>query len=185
MSYRLCDAGCPMKRRQTRTAPASSEIIDVNDLEKQLATGEPVEYCTIPGFLSRIPHEWMLEDFNRFGDKVTRAADAMQLSWVTTMNKSLGPIRVFAYPFLARVYQIVAAQTPNWPAPEKARAIEEGKSRELRKQEGIRRDLQSVVDQAPPDVQAALGKVVEWLEAEAKKLRAIEQSQPGPQLRPV
>jgi hypothetical protein len=89
--------------------------LDINDFDQLIATGETVEHVTVPGFLRRIPHPWHITDLTRFGDQVGRVAEAMQLSYLTTIQPQLGMIRVFPLPLLQRVYELMAPQF-QWPS---------------------------------------------------------------------
>lgn len=67
-----------------------------------------VEHQTIPGFLRRIPHKWHLNEITRFGSEVGRAADAMQLVFMTPVDGSLGVLRRLS------CSRSSSASTPSW-----------------------------------------------------------------------
>jgi hypothetical protein len=125
----------------------SPAAIDINDFDQLTAiAGETVEHATVPGFLRRIEHPWHIDDLTRFGDKVGRVAEAMQLSYLTTIQPQLGMIRVFPLPLLQRVYELMAPQF-QWPAEplallEGRRALRE----ELKRHERADADLQQIRD---------------------------------------
>jgi len=170
----------PITRGRGAVNPSAG--IDINDFDQLTAAGETVEHVTVPGFLRRIPHPWHIDDLTRFGDKVGRVAEAMQLSYLTTIQPQLGMIRVFPLPLLQRVYELMAPQF-QWPAEplaliEGARAQRE----ELRRAEGAKKHLEAVAANAP---NAAVGEafvtVIDYLENEVNRLRGGTE----PHLRPV
>lgn len=73
-----------------------------------------VEHLSIPGFMSRFQHRWHMDDINRFGKQVGRTAEDLQLAYMTINDRSLGVIRVFPVPLLARIYQLLRGQF-GWP----------------------------------------------------------------------
>lgn len=120
-----------------------------------------IAHATIPGFMRKIPHKWHLDDITRFGDKVGRAAEAMQLSYLTTVDGSLGTIRVFPMPLLQRIYEIMAPQF-NWPTiiEGEMAQIEDGRRaqrEELRKSEQLSLQIEELMSHTddPPVVEAA------------------------------
>lgn len=127
-----------------------------------------VEHLTVPGFLRRIaPHRWHLDDITRFGSQAGRAADALQLSYVTTIDRQLGMLRTFPVPFLMRVYEVMAPKH-GWPA---ATAALPGPGARFRSAAGMagRGELAKHLETLLPVVQgreevlAALEVVLEWL----------------------
>src|ERR1041384_6675246 len=99
MSDPYCDDG-QMKntRRMNRTAKAvkpTTQTIDLRDFDQLAGEALQIEHQTIPGFLRRLPHKWHLNDITRFGDQVGRVSEAMQMAYITAVDKSLGVIRAF------------------------------------------------------------------------------------------
>jgi hypothetical protein len=147
--------------------------IDINDFDQLTAAGETVEHVTVPGFLRRIPNPWHIDDLTRFGDKVGRVAEAMQLSYLTTIQPQLGMIRVFPLPLLQRVYELMAPQF-QWPA--EPLALIDGlraKRDELKRHERSDSDLSSLAERTD-DVEAldSIRAVREHLAKEIARLRA-------------
>lgn len=177
MSDPACsDAGMKQTPRTPRQKP-QSQTLDVNDFE-QFSEGQQelrVEHQTIPGYLHRIPHKWNLDEITRFGREMGKAAEALQISYLTRNDSSLGMIRIFPLPLLRRVYTVMGSQF-GWP-PE-AVALEDGNRSlrdELRRNEGTKKHLELAAEHAPnPIVGEALATVLDWLESEAKRLRGDE-----------
>src|SRR4051812_28044068 len=175
---------CSMKpthsRRSTRparstplapSAPMAEENFD------QIAEAAKIEHLTIPGFLRRISNRWHMEDITRFGDRVGRAAEAMQLSYMTTVDRSLGVIRVFPVPLLQRVYEIMAVQF-GWPQIVEAEvpALDDPRRAQeetLRSHERIMKHLQALLAAAADDIdlQASLAVVLQWLDHDCQAIR--------------
>lgn len=162
------------RKSQLRSA-TTAEAMELHDFE-QLANeqGVQLEHATVPGFLRRIPHKWHLEEITRYGDKVGRAAEAMQLAYMTSIDRSLGVIRVFPLPLLQRVYEIMAPSF-GWPRAAEAELIEDGKRAQretLRKIERADHALGEVTEQSD-NVEAltAFRAVRSVLQGEAAKLR--------------
>jgi hypothetical protein len=178
MSDPLCECRQMSKntRRVGRTAKAvkPNQTIDLHDFEQLAGEALQIEHQTIPGFLRRLPHKWHLTDITRFGDQVGRVSEAMQMAYITAVDKSLGVIRAFPLPLLQRVYEIMAPQF-NWPMIIDAPELEDGRRAQrdaLQKNERLTaqiRDLMSDADE-PPIIEAA-SVILNSLEANAAKLR--------------
>ncbi|MGB8167614.1 MAG: hypothetical protein WCF18_08985 [Chthoniobacteraceae bacterium] len=164
-------------RRQQRPAPVTSAAPAVEQDFDQLAEAAKIEHLTVPGFLRRVSNRWHMEDITRFGDKVGRAAEAMQLSYMTTVDRSLGVIRVFPVPLLQRIYQIMSVQF-GWPqiveaevpALDDPRRVQE---ETLRSHERIMKHLQALLSAAVDDIdlQASLAVVLQWLDHDCQSIR--------------
>ena len=76
---------------------------DFEDMQNPL---DVVEHLTIPGFIRRCPHRFHLMEITRFGDQVGKIAESLQISYLTTIDRSLGMIRLFPVPLMVRVYQV-------------------------------------------------------------------------------
>lgn len=144
---------------------------------QNLSPQEPlVEHLTIPGFLRRIPHRWHLDDINRFGDKVGRAAESMQLAYITAVDRSLGVLRVFPIPLLQRVYEIMAPQF-GWPRIIDAEPPALGDSRKaqretLKAHERVSKHLRDLLGATPDlDIQHSIAVVIQWVEFDCKRIR--------------
>jgi hypothetical protein len=108
-------------RRQTSLTPAPAAAtagIDQQQMIEEFAGMTPeemdIEFLTVPGFIRRVPYRWHLDDITRFGDKVGRVAEALQVAYITRIDRHLGVIRVFPEALLRRVYEILAGQY-GWP----------------------------------------------------------------------
>jgi hypothetical protein len=147
------------RTRATGVKPnVTSQTMSLQDFDELAASQAiQVEHQTVPGFLRRIPHKWHLNDINRFGSEIGRAADAMQLVFMTAVDRSLGVLRVFPVPLLERVYTIQAPQF-GWPAL--APLLEDGsraKREELRRNERLVHELEDLISATdePKVVEAA------------------------------
>jgi hypothetical protein len=158
-------------------AANSNGPIDLHEFESLAA--ESIEHLTVPGYFARFERRWHIDEMCRFGDKVGRAAEAMQLSYLTTIHPQLGMIRVFPLPLLQRVYEIMAPQF-QWPAATPVLEDTKVHRDELRKTEGAKKHLEAAAEHAPLEVREALATVVSWLETETQKLRAVEVTNPEP-----
>lgn len=147
------------------------------DFDQLAAAVLSIEHLTVPGFLRRIPHRWSFEDITRYGDKVGRAAESMQLAYVTTMDRSLGVIRTFPVPLLQRVYEILATQY-GWPriieAPTPALDDSRRVNREaLKAHERMEKHLRAMLESvASDDVQGSIATLLGWMGQEIERLRA-------------
>jgi hypothetical protein len=86
-----------------------------------------IEYMTVPAFIHRQTGMSNFDDMTRFGDRVGRVADAMQLIFQTTMHRQLGPLRAFPRPLLERVYRIMSRQL-GWPELIETPALNDGQA---------------------------------------------------------
>jgi hypothetical protein len=160
--------------RQPNSSRHTGSGLDINDFDQLIAAGETVEHVTVPGFLRRIPHPWHITDLTRFGDQVGRVAEAMQLSYLTTIQPQLGMIRVFPLPLLQRVYELMAPQF-QWPS-EPLALIDTARARrdELKRHERADIDLAGLAEHTDdvdtprvhPAVRDHLGKEMLRLRAE-------------------
>jgi hypothetical protein len=162
------------RSQAVKTGPAH---IDINDFEQFALGAETVEHVSVPGFMARIAHGWALDDMTRFGDKVGRVADAMQLVFITTNQTKLGIIRVFPLPLLQRVYEILSPQF-GWPRIIDAGAlpIEDGRQAlrdELQKAERSLADLSSIAEHTDNvDALQSIQEVRDFLTGKIAELRA-------------
>lgn len=116
-----------------------------------------------------------MQDINRFGDSVGRAAEAMQLAYLTTVDRSLGVIRVFPVPLMQRVYEILSKQF-GWPQVIDASAegddARRGQVETLKAHERVEKHLRSVLavteDQ---NVQRSTNVVLEWIGTDCQRIR--------------
>lgn len=145
-----------------------------------------VEHLTIAGFLRRVPHRFHMDEILRFGDKVGKIAESLQVSYLTTIDRQLGQVRLFPVPLLVRVYQVLAAQF-GWEPMNEVRALEDAGAETLRAHERTRKRLEAVAgDITEPAVAQALQLVLNWLENDAKRLRGEGvNATPPVELRPV
>jgi hypothetical protein len=93
---------------------SSGRVIQDYESVQQPAPEDIVEHLSVPGFIRRVPYRFHMDEITRFGAKVGASAEALQLSYVTRVDRSLGQIRVFPVPLLMRVYQVLARQQ-GWP----------------------------------------------------------------------
>jgi hypothetical protein len=136
-----------------------------------------IAHMAVPEFMGRIPHEWHITDFNRFGDLVGKTAESAHLSYLTKFHRKFGMIRIFPVPMLQRVYRILAPQL-GWPEIIDAEApqLSDGQiaSREaLIAHERVQVHLEAMRDAAQdPSVKTSIGVVLESVEADCQRLRA-------------
>jgi hypothetical protein len=169
------------KRTSSPTAPSStnqrrSQPAFEKDFE-QLSHQDPiVEHYSIPSFLRRIPHKWHIDEITRFGDKVGRAAESLQLAYLTTVDRSLGVVRVFPAPLLQRIYQILSPQF-GWPQiielePPQLDEPRRSQQETLRSHERLLKHVRALLDVTQNvDVQHSIAVVVEWLEHDSTRIR--------------
>jgi hypothetical protein len=142
----------------------------------QLAEAAKIEHLTIPGFMRRVSNRWHIEDITRFGDKVGRAAEALQLSYMTTVDRSLGIIRVFPVPLLQRIYTVLSVQF-GWPQIIEAEvpAIEDNRRAQqetIRSHERFQKHLRLLLEASEEeDVQHSAAVLLQWLEQDCQRLR--------------
>lgn len=165
------------KRNNQSRGNAVADALEIHDFD-QLAGSEgvQVEHQTVPGFLRRIPHKWHLDEVTRFGDKVGRAAEAMQLGYITRVDSSLGVIRVFPLPLLQRIYLFMAPAF-NWPRIVELDYTPDENKREkldaLRRSEKMEQHLRDFTEQVDDtEVLSAAQSVREFLSTEIGRLRA-------------
>jgi len=140
-----------------------------------------VEHLTIPGFIRRAPHRFHIDEITRFGDKVGRVTESLQISYLTTIDRSLGQIRLFPVPLLVRVYQVMAAQFGWEQIVDAPAAMEDRHSAELKANERAKKHLQAAAETANnPVIAQAMTTVLHWLETEAQRLREHEEGTPTP-----
>ena len=165
--------------RNSSPSPASQRRVQSaaeQEFEQLPQSDSIVEHLTIPAFLRRIPHKWHIDEITRFGDKVGRAAESLQLSYMTTIDRSLGVIRIFPLPLLQRVYQIFAVQL-GWPqiidvetpALDDPRRVQQ---ETLRSHERLLKHVRALLAIAENvDVQHSISVVVQWLEHDCHRIR--------------
>jgi hypothetical protein len=135
-----------------------------------------VEHATIPGFLRRIPYRFSMEDLTRFGTKVGKAAEAMQIAFITTVERSLGTIRVFPLPLLRRVYEVMGMQF-GWPKIIEVEipGLPSGginPAETLKAHERLEQYLRGALEMAADDtVQHSITVVLQWLEMDCERIR--------------
>lgn len=152
--------------------PHPMNLQDFDELAASQAV--QVEHQSIPGFLRRIPYKWHMNDINRYGSEVGRTADAMQLVFMTAVDKSLGVLRVFPLPLLERVYTLMSPQF-GWPAIINGEALADGRTTQretLRKNERTAALLQELTERADNvELLTAANQVCEFLKSETEKLQ--------------
>ena len=165
--------------RQTRNTPptaAATRPAVEQEFEQIQSPENIVEHCTVPGFLRRVPNRWHLEDIQRFGDKVGRIAESLHIGYLTTVDRSLGQIRVFPVPLLQRIYDTMAP-TFGWPQildlPAPGLPAQEQANRDaLRSHERLVKLLRALLEAAPNlDVQHSTAVVIQWLETDGERIR--------------
>jgi len=162
--------------RQNGHAPA---ILNRPAIEHDFAHGPApelvVEHRTIAGFLRMAPHRFHLDEIVRFGKKVGDVAESMQLAYLTTIDSSLGVLRVFPVPLMRRVYDILAAQF-HWPQfvePETVEGDAASRREMLRSYDKLSALLRSFMEAAEdPEVQHCTSVVLQRIEVDSEGLRA-------------
>ena len=129
------------RRRQTKPTQPEAVAGFAQQFEEMPDPLTVVEHLTIPGFIRRAPHRFHMDEIMRFGDKVTRIAESLQVSYLTTIDRQLGQIRLFPVPLLERVYAVLATQFGWEPIAEVPRAIEDRHAETLRANERTRKRL--------------------------------------------
>lgn len=173
------------RKPQGREAASSGADLPVRDFDQMSEQQEElVEHQSIPGFIRRIPHQWHIDEINRFGKKMGDTADSLQLAYVTRVDRSLGLIRVFPVPLLVRVYTIMAPQF-GWPAVEEIpRIVDAGQSNrsEAKKQERFLRGLETLTETVDDvEVLESLKRVRDFIRADVEKRRATIDLEPAAQ----
>jgi hypothetical protein len=136
-----------------------------------------VEHRSIAGFLRIAPRRFHLDEMIRFGKKVGDAAESMQLAYLTTTDSHLGVVRIFPVPLMRRVYDVMAAQFHWQPFLEPLEDEETVKRETLRANEKAKRHLQAAVEHANnPRVTEAMVVVLDWMEAETRRLASDDPS---------
>lgn len=164
------------RRRSTKntTAPTATVPGFAQQFEEMPDPLTVVEHLTIPGFIKVAPHRFHMDEIMRFGDKVARIAESLQVSYLTTIDRQLGQIRLFPVPLLTRVYQVMAAQF-GWEPISDVPAIEDRNAETLRANERTRKRLEAVAQAVEnPVIAQAMATVLTYLEGEAHRLRATD-----------
>jgi hypothetical protein len=163
---------------RTATARTARRVSETAEREFEQVEELPIiAHMTVPAFMRRITSKWHFDDITRFGDKVGRAAEALQLSYLTTFDGQLGTIRVFPYPLLERVYRVMSGAHPNWPKivdadPPTLDDVSRVSRETLLAHERVATHLRVVLDAAEDDgVRASIVDVLDWLERDCAKLR--------------
>jgi len=168
-------------KRNTTPSPASTtphrtQAAPEQEFEQLSQQETIVEHLTIPGFLRRIPHKWHIDEITRFGDKVGRAAESLQLSYLTTIDRSLGVIRIFPVPLLQRIYQIFASQF-GWPQiieiePPTLDDPRRAQQEMLRSNERLMKHMRALLAITENvEVQNSIAVVVQWLDHDCQRIR--------------
>lgn len=133
-----------------------------------------VEHLTVPGFIRRAPRRFHLDEITRFGDKVSRVAESFQISYLTTVDSSLGIVRLFPVPLMVKVYTVLANQFHWQPWCEPIDGDGRGPAELLRVTERARKNLQAATEgtEMPPEVATAMAVLVGWFESETRRLGA-------------
>ncbi len=136
-----------------------------------------VEHATVPGFMRDVAMatstRWHMDDLSRFGDKLGRVAEAMQIAYVTAVDRSLGVIRVFPLPLLRKVYGTMARQF-NWPIFPETLALPSNQDSETLGSHARLYQMLKDLEPLAPDisVRGSIGVVLGFLERDAERLRA-------------
>lgn len=178
----------PTHRRRTsktqapRPQPSTGFAQQFEEMPDPLSV---VEHLTIPGFIRQAPHRFHMDEIMRFGDKVGRVAESLQVSYLTTIDRQLGQIRLFPVPLLVRVYQVMAVQFGWEPITETA-ALEDRHAEIIRNNERTRKRLEAVATAVQnPEIAQAMATVLAYLDSEAQRLRGQEAPPAPTHLRPV
>ncbi len=141
------------------------------DYLADLSTAQ-VEHLTVLEFLRRVSHKFHPEYVERFGDKVRRMANSLQLAFVPSINPKLGVIRTYPVPLMQWIYALQAPMF-GWPAlPLELAELAREHREELRQNEGTKKHLQAVIEHSPtPAVKEAVDVVLTWLDGEARRLQ--------------
>jgi hypothetical protein len=172
------------RRRQTKPAepPLQGVAREFEEMPDPLSV---VEHLTIPGFIRRAPHRFHMEEIMRFGDKVGRISESLQVSYLTTIDRQLGQIRLFPVPLLTRVYQVMAAQF-GWEQIVEVPTIEDRNQETARMTEKTGKQLRVVADKVDdPVIAQAMTLVLQWLESETARLQSGEESASAPSPSPT
>lgn len=165
--------------RQPKHEPGQD--LDTRQFEEMPDPRDVVEHLTIPGFIRRAPHRFHLDELTRFGDKVARVAESLQVSYLTTVDSSLGVIRLFPVPLMVRVYQVMATQFHWNPYTEPLILEDGGAAQMLRSSERAKKHLQSIATLPEnPAVTEAMAVVLQWLDEETRRLGGDPAPAPEP-----
>lgn len=158
------------------TNPRPAQPAPEQEFEQLSQQDAIVEHLTIPAFLRRIPHKWHIDEITRFGDKVGRAAASLQLCYLTTVDRSLGVIRVFPVPLLQRIYQILAPQF-GWPQiidaePPTLDDPRRNQQETLRSNERLAKHMRALLAITENiEVQNSIAVVIQWLDHDCRRIR--------------
>ena len=159
--------------KAVRPSKATRRVPNLPDFDylSELSTTQ-VEHQTVLEFLRTVPHKFHPDYVERFGGKVSRMANALQLAFVPAINPKLGVIRTYPVPLMQWMYTLQAPQF-GWPAlPLALEDLAREHREELRQHEGAKKHLAAAVEHAPtPAVREALAVVLTWLEGETKRIR--------------
>ena len=172
------------RRRDPQAAATPQQTVseEFQEMQDPLSV---VEHLTIPGFIRRAPHRFHLDEIMRFGDKVGRIAESLQVSYLTTIDRSLGQIRLFPVPLLTRVYQVMATQF-GWEQIVEVPTIEDRKQDLARMTERAGKQLRAVADRIEdPELAQAMTRVLQFLENETVRVQSSEEAAPSPSAAPT
>ena len=162
----------PRTRTRQNTTTATTDVRP--DFQQAPAPELVVEHRSIAGFLRVAPRRFHLDEMVRFGKKVGDVADCMQLSYLTTIDSSLGVVRIFPMPLMRRVYDVMAAQF-GWQGfvePEALEAETAEKREQVRSYERLSKMLAAFQEAAnDPDIQRCTGVILERVEQDLSALR--------------
>lgn len=163
------------RRRDTKPAASTQQLgPDFEEMPDPLSI---VEHLTIPGFIRRAPHRFHMDEIMRFGDKVGKIAESLQVSYLTTIDRQLGQIRLFPVPLLMRVYQVMAAQF-GWEQVIETPVLDDRKQ-DLAN-ERARKHLRAAAEKAnDPVIAQAMATVMHWLESETARIETVDVGSPA------
>lgn len=167
-------AASSRSRKQSNPAPV------IDDFEDCAVEESKVEQTTLTAFLRSIPHRWQLADRVRFSKEANKRCDALGLAFSTGIDAQLGAVRVYPVKLLRWTYDSIAVEC-HWPqVVDGVVALEEKHATELRANERAKKHLEQAASDAvqPPEIAAAMGQVLTWLESENKRLREEGSARP-------
>lgn len=135
-----------------------------------------VEHLSVVAFMRCIAHRWDIDDMTRFGNKVGKVAESMQLAYLTGVDRSLGTIRIFPVPLLERVYKVMSAQF-GWPQiidapPPGLPSTGLLAAETLKTHERLHKLMHAAVAATEDtNVQHSFAVLMHWLEEDMKRLR--------------
>ena len=156
--------------------PPRGPTSEVQQDFEQIDQTAGVEHLSVVAFMRRIAHRWDIDDMTRFGNKVGKVAESMQLAYLTGVDRSLGTIRIFPVPLLERVYKVMSAQF-GWPqiidaAPPGLPATGFLAAETLKTHERLHKLLHAAVSATEDtNVQHSFAVLMHWLEEDMKRLR--------------